>query len=159
MRIKVLLIVGLALWGWSGVHAFAQEVTVLGGVDKGYINFVIETLDEEDRSCGLSQSAMDAAVRVPLSRSGFRIDSNSTDYVTVNFLTTQLPNAVCVAHVQFRFRRMALFKGNIFLYGVEVWNRNSLITGFPSEFGRRVNDLLEGFTNELVAKWLIDNPQ
>jgi hypothetical protein len=120
MRVKVLVIVGLVLWAWSGVPVFAQEQTVLRGVDKGYIDLVIKTLDEHDRDCGLSQSAIDAAVRVPLSRSGFRIDSSSGDYVNVRFVSVQMPNEICAAYVEFEFLRLGLFSDINYIYGAQV---------------------------------------
>ena len=70
-----------------------------------------------------------------------------------------MPNEVCAAYVEFEFLRLGLFSDINYIYGAQVWNRGGLITGLPFDFGQRVNVLLEGYTNEWIAKWLIDNPQ
>jgi hypothetical protein len=168
MRIKVLVIVGLVLWGWSGVPAFAQYLD-LPYVTKDNVGIVIETVTSTARNCGITESSLDAAVRLPLSRNGFVLKPDADDTFLVN--TTVLQHfGGCAVYVSFQFMKRVWVTPNSYpfsddwnlrkiILGAKLWQRGTLLNGPNVEMGRAVTSNLEGFTKQWIAQWLIDNPQ
>jgi hypothetical protein len=184
MRIKTLVLAGLVLWPWSGVSAFAQEATRLQFVKKHDVGILVESPTEDSRACGITKTSLDAAVRLPLSRNGFFVKSTpSAPYLYINVVSYQnVELRSCVVHLALSFHRdvslltdysdLDRFKidpsnplplppliTDYTIHGANVWERGMLLMGPRVDMRRRVDDALENYTNQLIAKWLIDNPQ
>jgi hypothetical protein len=115
MRVKTLLLVGLVLWAWSGVPVIAQqELTALQLVPKNNIGrLVVEGFSEGARSCGITESLLDAAVRLPINHNGFRINpTRFQDFLYVKVTGIELrdaafnrPIGTCAIAIKLGFHR------------------------------------------------------
>jgi hypothetical protein len=161
MRIKTLVIFGLVLWAWSGVPVFAQNYSGSHRfIEKDDISIFVEDLVEDDRACGITKTGLDAAVRLPLSRNGFRVKSaeNKPPLLRIAVIGLEKPDA-CTVYLELTFTRTLLLPSSMPIFG-NVWSKNMLLWWDPKVgIHREVYDTLEDFTKEWIAQWLVDNPQ
>jgi hypothetical protein len=165
MRVKTLVLAGLVLWGWSTVSVFAQELQLL---PKNNLAVLIDTLPQGAAYCLVDESSLDAAVRLPLERYGFRANSSLLDatgflYVSTSLLQFQSEASnrpfECAIHVSLELKRTVRIPSGTLIYDASVWRKGFLLTGMPRDMGREVRNGVEELTEEWIAKWLIDNPQ
>jgi len=162
MRVKVLVSVGLVLWAWSGVPVFAQQEQ-LKFMSKTDTGITFSGLDEAASSCGITKAGLDAAVRLPMSRHGFNPLFESVMHPTLFQVSVNVIRRTnirdCIVTLSLRVNRILSIPENGHLVWGVTWRAGDLIGGNPMGMGRRVTNSLENLTNELIAAWMIDNPQ
>ncbi len=133
--------------------AFASAGPLTGIIAVGIL---IEAPNDALQRCGVSEDALDAAVRLPLAASRLRFhDALGHPYIYVN-ATAVMVQGMCIAHVEVSLNR-ALMRETERVRGY-VWSKGALMVGEASGFKKRVTDYVEGFTKEFIAAWLKDNP-
>lgn len=138
--------------------AWAQNPNAFVGVSA--VDIVVEALHDGARECNVSESGLDAAVRLPLDASRLRIDRSSADYVYVRVNVLPLQNGVCVAEVEvMMIRGLVIPNTQRFIDAATVWDKGALMTGTASNFRQRVNQLVTDYTKQLIAEWLKANPR
>jgi hypothetical protein len=156
MRPLVVFLVMSTICG--GVVTDASAAPLEGVITVG---IVIEELREDAALCNVSKDALDAAVRLPLSTSRLKVTNEYRYpyYLYVNVNVMRLPNGVCIANVDISFiRPVELLLADGLVDG-SVWSKGSLLSGPSSEFGGRVDGVVEGYTKQFIAAWLKDNDE
>jgi hypothetical protein len=137
---------------------FAQDDNNFKGVSA--VSIVVENLREPQANrCNVTQSGLDAAVRVLVDQSRLRLDerSHSNIYVNVNISPV---TAFCLANVAVSLNRTLSIPGTSQLvYGAQVWDGETLISGEASGFGQRVYQFVSTHTRELLSQWIKANPR
>jgi hypothetical protein len=129
------------------------------------VSILVEDLDDDAKQCGITESALDAAVRLPVSASRLKIakdfgEGTDRSYVYVVVITVR-PADICIASVSVSLRRTVLLQTppESRFQGASTWEKSSVMTGPAYSFGKRVSDNVEGFTKELIAAWLKQNAE
>jgi hypothetical protein len=165
MRIKTLVLAGLVLWVWSAVPVFTQE---LESVPKnGGVGIVIHDLDQDAAYCNVDKSSLDAAVRLTLSRNGFRVNpliAQTEGYLYVQLTIVRLTQNTrpigCAINVSMDFiRRVRLLRTGTLISDASVWDKAAIMSGTSVSIGPMVRDEVENHTKQWIAQWLIDNRQ
>lgn len=125
---------------------------------------IVNQLDDKASKCGITEDALDAALRLPVSAAGILIRPRGWDHL-LSVTVTALPTTTsgCAAYVEVEggreLGRLDEF-GKIAetIYGA-VWDKGTILTGPTYEFGKRVADAAEQFAKQWVAQWLKDNPK
>ena len=122
------------------------------------IRIIIERLDEDAAKCGISESLIDAAIRLPLSNSRINITERpGQGFIYANLNIIDLApiglGSQCAVNLHLEFRRYSLQfdqTGGFWRRGVTfVWNKNTL--------NRQVSSSIELYTKEFIAEWLKAN--
>src|SRR5262245_43547476 len=93
------------------------------------LRIVIERLDEDARACNVTEAALDAAVRLPVSNSRLPVSDLGPgqqvpwSYVAVTVI--RMSNGLCVASYDVSIKRYSKEFGDT----VAVWSKSGLMTG------------------------------
>jgi hypothetical protein len=158
MRVKTLLTVGLVIWGGSTVTVFAQSTEF---VYPNSIGIRISNLDEDARLCGVTEKALETAVRLTMNRDIFvlldeEIESQNRFKVSVLAIHRNY-QCFLMAHLEFeRFLRPTYVEWGMW---ATPWQRKIIMRGPSVGMGKMVTDQIELFAQEWIAQWWIDNPK
>ena len=157
-----LVAVGAVVGGMlaGATPARAQDATLRGLVGISSVSIIVEQLEDDAVRCNVSESGIDAAIRLPLDASRLRIEPNTTPYVYARVNVLPLASGLCVASIDVSLKRiLAIPATNQLVFGAMVWERGSLATGPASNFGQRVNQTVGDYTKQLIAAWIQANPR
>ncbi|MEQ1867746.1 MAG: hypothetical protein ABL996_24255 [Micropepsaceae bacterium] len=139
-----------------------------GTADKGFQGFdavfavVVEDLNDAAKRCHITESGLDAAMRLPLDQSRLRVDLNApvtAPYAYVAVTAVAIDNGRCAAYVDVQLNRKLRLPASEVLVGATVWHTGSLLTGPPDDFSERVTREVSAYTREMIAEWIKANPK
>lgn len=138
----------LSVCSWTQAQAGEEA---LRGVTA--LKIVIEDLDEDNAACGVTEDALDAAVRLPLSSASLRVRSDVLPYIYVRVTSLRILDFDgCVTSVSVRFSRpMWAAPVDGLQSPAVVWDKGTLLTGRRHSMSKRVNDTVEGLTKQFAA--------
>lgn len=154
-RVSRLLVIGIicicTVLSASAVQASERGLDQIRG-----LALVVEKIDEDGTRCGISEDLLDAAMRLPLSSSGPKVQGSALPFLTVSATTVIASGGSCVVSIYVGFSRpFSPYNDNPmrFVYGT-TWNSSYLLVGSQSTMGKRVSDTLEAATKQFIAAWL-----
>lgn len=148
-------VVLLALTLVSELAAAQSQNPGLAGI-KG-LKLVVETLDENAKSCGINADALDAAMRIPVSNSQLQfVNSPLSPYLYVNLMVLK-PETCFVAINTSLYRVVWLDAKGGAATTASVWDTGSVLSGPAYNMGSRVATTLEGHTKQFIGAWLRAN--
>ena len=127
------------------------------------IHLVIEPLNGNDITCGLTEEAIRAAVLFPASSARFQITNPFVPTVLYVQTTTLFfgPQHSCVTNINMRvysWQEVTLnFSGGNAFARIELWNTGYIIGGPQSGHPRRIAQVIEDLTKKFVTDWNFDN--
>lgn len=139
---------------------YAQEVKKgLSGIQS--VKILIEDLDSDAKTCGLSTGGLDAAVRLPVDASRLRINPSAVGtYIYVNVIAVYLKALdACVAQVDVELNRPLTLPNSDTFVIAAVWNDGVLLTGEKISFPSRVYVAVTDKTKQLIGAWITANPR
>lgn len=143
-----------------GVISIAGHAQKLNGVRS--VGILVEEVDQDAASCGISKDGIDAAIRIPISNSRLVISNSppGVPYVYAQVTVLKLGNGGCVGSIPLELNRFVwLAPGARQLESqiAAVWGRSSVVAGLPTNFPRIAGNMIEDMTKLLIAAWLKDN--
>lgn len=140
-----------------GADANAQLNALEG---QSSIKLLVETIDEEAKSCGISEDALDASMRIQLSRSPMKVVSaGAAPYLYANVTAVRIGAGGCAVSVALSFNRYMWVAPRANSDGVvaTTWKKSAILTGGSADTGRRVANTVEDMTKLFIAAWLKEN--
>jgi hypothetical protein len=134
----------------------------LRGLSK--IQLTIEELDPSSISCGLTKSAIQDAVKYPLSFTKLQLDEDSSEDLYVNVSSLYFPSdPSCVSSIEveaYSFQVVNLtFSARTIGVSVKLWNHGNLLSSVKSEHVQRVKQEIEDETKHFITDWNLDNKE
>ena len=152
--VKALLSLSLSVGFCAAVHAQNERASLRGITSVGIL---VEGLDGDAQKCGITEDALDAAVRLPLSNSRIKVNNGNLklEYLYVNVKVVNATNdySRCAADISLAFTKYVQSERD---HGV-FWEKSSIVIGPSAYVSRSANEHLEGFTKQFVAAWLKAN--
>jgi len=131
--------------------------------DLQHIGIVIEDLDPDSESVGLTKQFLSDMVLVGLKRDvpKLKIDNESvSSFFYVQITTVTLNNGTACA-IDVALERPAMIvgdNGKIFSTVAKVWDKGSLLKGPTSGTASRIRDFINDFVTAFAAQYYKDNP-
>ena len=157
-----LLIVSIALILYPASASAADGR--LAGVT--VIDFVIEPLDQDNASCGITNDLIDRAVTSPISGSQLRLNRDRQDlknpYLNVNITSLFSKSAgLCSSSLSMEVRAVQTVRieasNATVLAPIVLWSWEQLVMGPPGAHGQQVQVGIEEKAKNLVVRWNEDN--
>jgi hypothetical protein len=128
----------------------------LGGIRT--LGLVVEDLSPQAAACGLSQSAIEAAVSKSLTDAGFKVLRNSDEdtYVYVQVITTSAPGGLCVSRYDVSLTTHATtplpYRPNPVLVQVQLLHSGGIAGGPPGAHADAVLRNVKQYVDAFVAR-------
>ena len=119
------------------------------------VGILIESLDEEAKRCNITESFLEATVRVRLSNSNIKVVSMDRTPFTYIYLNVNIldDKDFCVAAVTLSFNKyIATEKGT-----GSFWNVTELLSIRKINFQKRLGDSIDNHTKQFIGAWLKAN--
>jgi hypothetical protein len=140
------------LFSMVSASAWAQQDQALRGIAS--VNLVIEELDEDAKTCGVTESVLDTSVRFVLSQSRIKINSSASSYIYINVNVMSLTSSdSCVYNYSVSFNSSVKVVANNVFAIAETWSKGGISVYRRSETPRRVAENIERVTKSLVVEW------
>jgi hypothetical protein len=135
------------------VSAWAQQDQVLRGFASARL--VIEDLDENAKSCGVTESALDTSARFVLSQSRIKIDpSPSGPFIYIATNVMRLSNREsCVYSYILSFNAAARVVANNVVASTEIWSTSGVGIAPRSNTPRVLTEAIDAITKRFVVEW------
>jgi S1-C subfamily serine protease len=142
-------------------QAHAQTLNhLLQGLSR--VDLVIDDLDEQDKECGLTKSAVRTAVMYPLSSSRIEVDQSADVvlYVAIGTLSFRA-DRLCVSHVKLQVLSvqsvMLSFSDLQTRAEVELWHSGGMLSSDRDSHARRITGSIEQRLKKFITDWNLDN--
>ena len=127
-----------------------------------HLQLLIESLDSSAASCGLTKSAIENAIKYPLSSEKLALVNDSDEVLYVNILSVYHESkSYCVTYAQvevYSYQSVTLkFSGRDTVTEIPLWDHGFIISSDQSEHAERVEHRIEDFTKRLITDWNLDN--
>lgn len=117
------------------------------------VDLLVENLDSDARSCGVSSDMIDAAIRLPISNTRLKLvqkDGNGYVYANANIIDL---GARCVMNLTLQYNKLSISE---LQYGV-FWSKSSLWIWPKNDTKNQVEKEFDSFARQFIAAWLKAN--
>ena len=157
-------------WTWAivcSVLCAVPKAAVAAGELMGIsrLELTIESLDDDNRTCGVTEDVITRALTYPISGSRLRLERVNNfkhPYLYVNITTIFMrsaQNCASSVNVQLRANQTVLIEAsrNSVFTKVLLWSQGSIYTSSADRHGRQIQEGLEDVAKKLVTDWNLDN--
>ena len=138
-------------------HSYSQ--TMNKGME-GYtgVDIIVEDLDPDARTCGVTRSDIRSAASFPIASSRLRIDRDAPLTLYVRATVLEIPGGCAAGYgaQAYSFGQALGATQQSKILKLLFWHDTGVVTGTKSKFGRRVNESIEKIIKRFVVAWTLD---
>lgn len=155
-KLHAIAFFGLMLLAANGASAQTIHGTLR---DVSDLQFMVEPLDLDAQTCGISELKLDDAVKAGAKGAGFALDGY--DYELYLRISSLPQGSDCYSSIDIEVRYIgklllpAYPKGNI--VRAVLWSGGTIIVSPRNQHGNEVSAVVTGLVRGLVADWIKDN--